>query len=343
MLNWIVIWVGTYLFGIGGPFQTRVSNAVPRRRTSRRAKLSALLGRSAAPGPPHRVLRRDLRARRLLADAQPHDARIRGSRRRPQSRCRAVRWHQRRPELLPGHGDRRPRSPGSPAPSTSSAGSSGSTSRRSRARRSASSVLPSRCSVGTPPSASASSALLFAALQTGTASRNLDPSLLPAGPRLEPGDHHPGPHRPVRRRGPDRAPPAPSRAAQEAPERSRVSRLPDTRRTARLGSEWGSGSWRRSSHYLRSRSGRLSLRSSSACSRSRSGSDRGCGESVGWARTASPPGWSGSDRRARDPVEHRAPRGRRRVGRAARRDASLCDAAGVRGVRRPLLGALAAS
>jgi simple sugar transport system permease protein len=29
MLNWIVIWVGSYFFGIGGPFQTSVSNALP--------------------------------------------------------------------------------------------------------------------------------------------------------------------------------------------------------------------------------------------------------------------------------------------------------------------------
>ncbi len=29
MLNWIVIWVGSYLFGVGGPFQTDVSDAIP--------------------------------------------------------------------------------------------------------------------------------------------------------------------------------------------------------------------------------------------------------------------------------------------------------------------------
>jgi ABC-type uncharacterized transport system permease subunit len=29
MLNWIVIWVGSYFFGIGGPFQTSESSAVP--------------------------------------------------------------------------------------------------------------------------------------------------------------------------------------------------------------------------------------------------------------------------------------------------------------------------
>ena len=29
MLNWIVFWVGTYLFGVGGPFQTPVSDALP--------------------------------------------------------------------------------------------------------------------------------------------------------------------------------------------------------------------------------------------------------------------------------------------------------------------------
>jgi general nucleoside transport system permease protein len=29
MLNWIVIWVASYLFGVGGPFQTPVSDALP--------------------------------------------------------------------------------------------------------------------------------------------------------------------------------------------------------------------------------------------------------------------------------------------------------------------------
>ncbi len=29
MLNWIVIWVGSYMFGVGGPFQTPVSEALP--------------------------------------------------------------------------------------------------------------------------------------------------------------------------------------------------------------------------------------------------------------------------------------------------------------------------
>jgi simple sugar transport system permease protein len=29
MLNWIVIWVGSYFFGVGGPFQTEVSEALP--------------------------------------------------------------------------------------------------------------------------------------------------------------------------------------------------------------------------------------------------------------------------------------------------------------------------
>ena len=29
MLNWIVLWVGSYLFGIGGPFQTGRTADVP--------------------------------------------------------------------------------------------------------------------------------------------------------------------------------------------------------------------------------------------------------------------------------------------------------------------------
>ena len=45
--------------------------------------------------------------RRLLAHAEPDDARLRGARGRPQPGGGALRRHQRRPELLPGDGDRR--------------------------------------------------------------------------------------------------------------------------------------------------------------------------------------------------------------------------------------------
>ncbi len=66
-----------------------------------------LLGRPAAAGAPRRVLRRTRRARRLLADAEPHDARILGARGRLQSGGGPVRRHRRGAQLLPRHGDLR--------------------------------------------------------------------------------------------------------------------------------------------------------------------------------------------------------------------------------------------
>jgi ABC-type uncharacterized transport system permease subunit len=45
MLNWIVIWVGSYFFGIGGPFQTSESSAVPSSNSvPDKAKLSVFWG-----------------------------------------------------------------------------------------------------------------------------------------------------------------------------------------------------------------------------------------------------------------------------------------------------------
>ena len=180
MLNWIVFWVGSYLFG-----RRRAAPDQRSRRGRRRSVVGGhpgegeaprLLGRSAPPGPPHRLLHRDRRARRVLAHAQPDDARLRGARGRPQPRGGALRRHQRRRATTSSRWRSPGRSPVSPERSTSSAGSSASTSRTSRPRPSGSSgiavaLLGRNTAVGV-----GLSALLFAALQTGTASRNLDPS-----------------------------------------------------------------------------------------------------------------------------------------------------------------------
>ena len=107
MLNWIVIWVGSYFFGLDGPFQTRPQEPLPSSEDiPDKAKLFALLGRPAAPGHPYRLLVALSGPPRLLTASQSHDARLRGSRRRAQPGGGALRRHQRGPELLPRHGDR---------------------------------------------------------------------------------------------------------------------------------------------------------------------------------------------------------------------------------------------
>ena len=82
-----------------------------RHRRGRQA--SRVLGRRRPPGAPRRLLRRDRRARRLLADPQPDDARLRRQGGRLQPRGGALRRHQRLAQLLPRDGDlrrvRRPR------------------------------------------------------------------------------------------------------------------------------------------------------------------------------------------------------------------------------------------
>ncbi len=59
MLNWIAIWVGVFLFGLGGPLQNDTQTYVPISNDivdGREA--SRLLGRSRPPGAPRRLLRR---------------------------------------------------------------------------------------------------------------------------------------------------------------------------------------------------------------------------------------------------------------------------------------------
>ena len=176
MLNWIVIWVGSYLFGIGGPLQSDVGRATPVERHRRGRPPPGLVGRPDPAGPAHRVLRRARRARRLLDDAEPHDARLRGACSRVQPRGRALRRHQRGSQLFPRHGDRRrvrracrgTRHPGLEVPPRhhdiqgSTIGFVGI----------AVALLGRNTAVGV-----GLAALLFAGLQTGTSTRNLDPEV----------------------------------------------------------------------------------------------------------------------------------------------------------------------
>ena len=206
MLNWIAIWVGVV------PLRPR--RAAPERhadvrpdleRRRRRREASGLLGRSRSPGAPRRLLRRDRRARRLLADPQPDDARLRRQGGRLQSRGGPVRRDQRLAELLPRDGDlrrvRRPRRRGRRARLAVPARDG----RHPDVRRSPSSASRSRCSGATPPSASRSRRCSSAASLNGTSTRNLDPDDLQARARVEPDAAHPGPRRPLRRRRRDRA------------------------------------------------------------------------------------------------------------------------------------------
>ena len=67
MLNWTALYIGLYLFGIGGPLHTRdpaqrVDPGLQRHRRGRAA--AGLLGRPGAAGPAHRHLHRARRRRR---------------------------------------------------------------------------------------------------------------------------------------------------------------------------------------------------------------------------------------------------------------------------------------
>ena len=99
MLNWIAIWVGKWLFELGGPLQgadraCRAPTTSSTRRGSRRS------GDGLQPlhiGHLHRALR----ARRLPPPAQPDDARLRGPRGRLQPGGGPLRRHLGGRELLP--------------------------------------------------------------------------------------------------------------------------------------------------------------------------------------------------------------------------------------------------
>ena len=184
MLNWIAYWIGNYIFQQGGPLQGAAEQAARhpdlRRRRPQRAA-AGLLGRRRPAGPAHRLLRRDRRARRLLADPQPHDARLRGACGRLQPGRRRLRRDQGPHELHPGDGDLGRVRRASRAASTCSATSTTSARSTCRPRRSASSGSRSRCSAATPRVGVGLAAFLFGGLLYGTThglqSGTIDPSL----------------------------------------------------------------------------------------------------------------------------------------------------------------------
>ena len=71
MLNWVAYWIGSYLFGQGGPaaeLREQVGAGVGQRGRVRQA--SGLLGERGAPGIAHRLLHRHRGTRRLLVHPQ---------------------------------------------------------------------------------------------------------------------------------------------------------------------------------------------------------------------------------------------------------------------------------
>ena len=141
------------------------------------AKLPVFWGDADAPGPARRLLRRDRRARRLLADPQPDDARLRRQGGRLQPRGGALRRHQR----LRATTSSRWRSP---ARSPGLAGAVDVLGWQFRLATSdiqgatiafvgiAVALLGRNTAIGV-----ALAALLFGGLLTGTSTRNLDPEI----------------------------------------------------------------------------------------------------------------------------------------------------------------------
>ena len=73
MLNWIAIWVGVCLFGLGGPLQNPHQQSVPvSNDVVSSAQAAGVLGQPGAAGPAHRPVHRARRRGRVLGDPQPH-------------------------------------------------------------------------------------------------------------------------------------------------------------------------------------------------------------------------------------------------------------------------------
>ena len=296
MLNWIVIWVGTYLFGIGGPAPDDQANADSRleddrRRGAEAGRVSGATRSSRGSTSASSSRSRRSSSTRSCSTARPSGYEVRAVGHNPEAaryggisvarnyflamaiagHVRGARRRARRPRLeVPARLD---------ADSGSTIGFIGI----------AVALLGRNTAVGV-----GLAALLFAALQTGTSSRNLDPEIFPPElasrlaiiiqglivlfvgadvvvlvllARL----------RGRRRRGARRREDSPRRAAAWLAGR-RLGR--GHRRDRRLPS----------SRCLRSRSGAPSLPWSSGSSRSRSESARGSAASAGSAPTRSRPG-----------------------------------------------------
>ena len=98
MLNWIAIWVGSYLFGLGGPLQSDTERQVDAdlERHRRRTRSCRCSGATRSCRACTSASSSRSRRCRLLGDPEPHDARLRGPRGRLQPRGGALRRHQRR-------------------------------------------------------------------------------------------------------------------------------------------------------------------------------------------------------------------------------------------------------
>ena len=180
MLNWIAYWIGSYLFGLGGPLQNDVpgSRSVPiSNDIVESAHLPVIWGDPVLQGLYDRHLHRRRRAGRLLADPVAHDPGLPGPRRGPQRRGRPLRRHQRAQQLLPGDGDlgrlrrarRRAGHPGLAVPA-----------RHARRPELHGRLLRHRggaSSGGNTAVGVVFAALLFGALLYGTSSRSLDPDV----------------------------------------------------------------------------------------------------------------------------------------------------------------------
>ena len=330
MLNWIAVWVGAFLFGLGGPLQNDTQPFVPvSNDVVEGAKLPVFWGDPVLQGLHvgffvalgalvvywiilnRTTLGYEVRAVGFNPEAAryggisvraqllPRDGDLGRVRRASRARSTSLGWqyrHQRR------------------------------TTCRSR-RRSASSASRSRCSAATPRSASASRRCSSRALINGTSTRNLDPEIFRPELAVEPDADDPGPRRPLRRRGRPR--PLPAARARSAPAARRDGRRGMTALTARLPRGRTAPIAHRSGSCSASLAFWVALpplscasRSCRSCSASLAIAARDLGRSsrrrarLGWGAVAA--GVLGIVARLpRDPLERRAPRpGRRLVGAA---------------------------
>ena len=150
MLNWIAIYTTQYLFGLAGRSRIRRQRRLDR-TSCPTLRLPGSVGRR--PASPHRHLHRARRPPSSTTCPQPHHARIRGARRRLQSRGGALRRHLRQALDHRLDGDLRGVRRASPGPTRCSASRTRSRPRTCPCSTSASPASRSRCSVATPPSA----------------------------------------------------------------------------------------------------------------------------------------------------------------------------------------------